>query len=255
MSSSAAKNTVSMKRKLFSWTLMVLAFLMLLTAIGLCTGKMQILFNGGPKVAVSCVTESSQDCASDNSKRIDSKDTLKDGETNFTDLNGFTLVPEDGDDLPTADEVRQMDIRAAGRFVIPSIKMDVPLNKMHAKNGVATPPGYRAAYILEGYTTGDTNPTGGKTIVAMHSAMHGFPPGNYLINENNGKATLPNGTIVGVGGVQYRITGHEEISKPALPDAQQVWKDEPGKLVIITCRQIGGPKTTENTVFYGDIVK
>ena len=228
------------------------------------------------------------------SQDITSDDTAGDGTEGgrTLDLEGREVVPEEGDEYVSPEQVERMDITpwrpgeqgadregrsgpseaferprsessssgsssassGEGRMRISAVGMDVPINLMTTADDIATPPGFRAVYALRDHGTGLYGPDEGRIIVAGHSSTRRFPPGNYLINSRTGNPRVGAGTIIDFSGIRYRITGSEQIEKHAIAKASQVWEDKPGTLVFITCRQVGGPRTTHNTVFYAEKV-
>lgn len=170
------------------------------------------------------------------------------------DLVGTTMSSDDGE-YPSQAQIEQMKIGDAGRFQAPSLDMNVPLNSMGTVDGVATPPGFRSAYLLRDHGVAPKDSSTGTTYVVMHSATKtGFAPGNYFVTKG-GKARVPSGTVVSVDGVEYAITGHREIAKTDLPNDQEVWDEsQPDRLVIVTCQQNNGARTTNNMVFFAQRV-
>lgn len=186
----------------------------------------------------------------------DPKQTVADGaDGGRVDLAGRAMDEETVGELPDGDQQRRMNIRGLGRLQAPSVRMDVALNTMDVVDDIATPPGFRAAYALSNRGTGLADPAGGRTIVVMHSAMRSHPPGNFLIDTKIGRTVLRDGAEVVVNGRAYRVERSESVDKKALADRDDVWGDDPGTLVLITCRQAGGAKTTQNTVIWARLVQ
>lgn len=195
-----------------------------------------------------------QEQAEAEAKSLRPADTASDGATAAPqDLIGTTMNADDGE-YPTGEQIARMRIGEAGRFQSPSLGMDVPLNSMSTVDGVATPPGFRSAYLLRDHGVSPADAAAGTTYVVMHSAMKtGFAPGNYLVDKRTGTSKVPEGTVVSVDGVEYAITGHRNVLKTELPSDAEVWDEgAPGRLVIITCQQMNGARTTHNTVFFAE---
>lgn len=205
----------------------------------------------------------------DRSGEITTADTATDGrEGKSLDLQGRVVEPESEDEYVTTDQIERMEITgpeemnqeafgsqagsSSGRMRIDEVGMDVPINVMSTVDGVITPPGFRSVYVVRDQGTGMSDPSQGRLVVAVHSAVRRFPPGNYLIDTSSGEPQVHPGTMIDFSGAAYRITGHEQIAKSELPKAEHVWSDDPGTMSIITCRQVGGPRTTHNTVIFAE---
>ncbi|GEM_PF-4873717 len=154
----------------------------------------------------------------------------------------------------TAPRLETTRVDAVGRLRIEAVDMDVPLGAMDRGDDV-TPPGYRAGYVLRDGSAdaGIDRELEGTVVIAMHSMRTGFAPGNYLVGDD-GQVLVPDGAEVEALGRTWRVTASEQIPKDQLPARSDIWDEEPGRLVIITCRQTGAERTTANTVITAEEV-
>lgn len=142
---------------------------------------------------------------------------------------GPETIPENlvGIDYTAVDQVGD------GRLTIPSVNLDVPLGEMGTVGGIVNPPGFESAYVVR-----DLGTTDGTTFVAMHSLRNGaVGPGNAIFDVNEGRVVVEPGALVTVDGEAYRVTETSVIAKSELKHRADVWKDQPGRLVLITCLQ------------------
>lgn len=154
----------------------------------------------------------------------------------------------------TAPRSQTTQVDAVGRLRIEAVDMDVPLGAMDRGDDV-TPPGYRAGYVLRDGSAdaGIDRELEGTVVIAMHSMRTGFAPGNYLVGDD-GQVLVPDGAEIEALGRTWRVTASQQIPKDQLPTRSDIWDEEPGRLVIITCRQTGAERTTANTVIIAEEV-
>lgn len=126
---------------------------------------------------------------------------------------------------------------------------------MRETNGQITPPGFNSAYRIENLGVPLGNAKDGTVFVAMHSLRNGaIGPGNYLTDVDKGTAKVGAGALVEVSGVDYRVIGWGKIKKADLPYASFVWKNTPGRLVMITCLELpSGAASVDNLVVIADL--
>ncbi|HEU0256929.1 MAG TPA: class F sortase [Microbacteriaceae bacterium] len=138
----------------------------------------------------------------------------------------------------------------AGRLVVPSVGLSVPLGTMRETDGEITPPGFTSAYQIDNLGVTPSNGRDGTVFVAMHSLRGGaIGPGNYLTDVAKGVAKVAIGALVEVDGVDYRITGWARVKKADLPYLPFVWNDTPNRLVMITCLELpSGAPSVDNMV-------
>ncbi len=161
-----------------------------------------------------------------------------------------TLPPE-GVALPTPSS----DVHVA----IPALDMDLPLLPLQPRNGAINPPTLTAAYWLDPYgdPVGSAEQADNTLYLAAHSTgtgEYGFDP---LMESDGGGSTLDAGDVVEVstpeGTVSYTVERTERYAKGELPEATEVWEAVPGRLVLITCFQRGGGRSsTENLVVFAE---
>ncbi|MGW4380366.1 class F sortase [Kitasatospora sp. NPDC004531] len=153
-----------------------------------------------------------------------------------TDMTGRPVRLDPDPALPP-EQQRGQDARpdGAGRFVVPSVGLDVPLGTMNEVGGSVVPPGFASAYRIANLGT-PADPGGGTVYVAMHSLRRGATgPGNYLFALDTGASTVAPGAEIEVGGARYVVDGAAVVPIADLPDAADLWSDVPGRLVVLTC--------------------
>lgn len=180
----------------------------------------------------------------------DTPDPGYDPDTGIETLADGTRIQSE--DPVSADQVREMDVKPAkGRLRVPSVDVDAPLLSMHTyqHHGVRTitPPTHENPYVVRDWAEpGDTD---GMVVVATHSTR-GRPdlPGSRLIDIDRGSSTVQKGAYVFVDGHKYVVSKVHNQSKGTVADDQDVWKDEPGKLLLITCLQRPAGKSQQNVI-------
>lgn len=140
------------------------------------------------------------------------------------------------------------------RLSVPSVDLDVRVGRLSAVGGVVTPPGFTRAYLIRNIGEPLEHNDWGTTYVAMHSVRAGTAPGNRLINVSAGTSRVAVGSKVTLGSNTYRVTGSEQISKGELPTHEKVWRNEPDRLVMITCLQRTSGRSLQNVVIYAERV-
>ncbi|MFF0390717.1 class F sortase [Kitasatospora sp. NPDC004615] len=152
------------------------------------------------------------------------------------DMNGRPVQLDPGAELPP-EQHRQQDAKpdGAGRFIVPSVGLDVPLGTMNEVAGSVVPPGFTAAYRITNLGT-PTAPDEGTVYVAMHSLRRGaVGPGNYLFATETGTSNVAPGAIIDVSNTPYVVDRATTIPKSDLPNDTTIWSDIPGRLVVLTC--------------------
>jgi len=174
------------------------------------------------------------------------------------DLRGNQVRPDPGTtpDAETLKSMRPSDT-GAGRFLVPSVGLDVPLGSLTVVNNTITPPGFTSAYRLRNKGTSTQHPAAGTVFVVMHSLRGGgVGPGNYLINVEAGTARVQNGTKIEVDDVDYVVSGSQTITKTELANRADLWADAPGRLIVITCLQTpSGRASVNNMVITATLVQ
>lgn len=155
------------------------------------------------------------------------------------DLHGRAVALEPGT-VPDATTLDRMHARedTGDRFVVPSVGLDVPLGELTMVDSTITPPGFRSAYRVRNLGVAPADADSGTVFVALHSLRGGGEgPGNSLIDVEEQTAKVGEGDRIEVAGVDYEVTGTEFVKKDRLGASEDVWADEPGRLVVITCLQ------------------
>ncbi|MFD7643402.1 class F sortase [Kitasatospora sp. NPDC059795] len=152
------------------------------------------------------------------------------------DMNGRPVQLDPGGGLaPQQRQQQDAKPEGAGRFVVPSVGLDVPLGTMNEVAGSVVPPGFASAFLIVNLGA-PTSPATGTVYVAMHSLRWGaVGPGNYLFAPETGTSKVAPGAAVFAGGVRYVVDGATAVPKAELPDADAIWADVPGRLVVLTC--------------------
>ncbi|MGY1749937.1 class F sortase [Modestobacter sp. SYSU DS0511] len=161
-----------------------------------------------------------------------------------------TLPPE-GVVLPTPSS----DVHV----VIDGLDLDLPVLPLTPRGGVINPPTLTAAYWIEPY--GDPVGSAEQADNTLYLAAHSTGTGDYgfdpLMESGGGGSTLGPGDVVEVstptGQVSYTVQRTQRYAKGELPAATEVWEASPGRLVLITCFQRGGGRSsTENLVVFAE---
>ena len=154
-------------------------------------------------------------------------------------------LPTTGAALPTPSS----DVHV----VVPTLGMDLPVLPLTPRGGAINPPTLTAAYWIEPY--GDPVGAAGEADNTLYLAAHSTNTGRYGFDpllDSDGDSTLDAGDVVEVstsgGTVAYTVERTQRYDKDELPDAAEVWEAVPGRLVLITCTQEDGGRSTENLV-------
>lgn len=173
----------------------------------------------------------------------------------YEDLEGNNVQLED---MPNESEVKEMDIKpVSGDLKIQSVGLGVGLSEMSTYKdkttglGVINPPGLTSAYLVRGY--GDVEDSeSGTTYIAMHSVAGGSSPGNKVIDIQAGKIKVQEGDEIEVKGHDFTVTDAYLNSKSETPNDKDLWKQEDGKLVIITCLQRTSGPSVQNAIIVAE---
>ena len=141
---------------------------------------------------------------------------------------------------------------------IPSVGLDLPVLPLTVRDGVINPPLLTAAYFVDAYgkPVGSPQQADNTLYIAAHSAGHGTNGFDPLLTSDQRDSALDPGDAIDVrtaeGTVTYTVERTQRYDKKALADAADVWEASPGRLVLITCFQRGGARTTENLVVFAE---
>ncbi|WP_158685508.1 class F sortase [Microbacterium halophytorum] len=171
------------------------------------------------------------------------------------DMKGNAVELQDPIGDPTVLERMRVSEDDGERLQVPSVALDVPLGSLDLVEGAITPPGFSSAYVVRNVGT-PNEPTAGTTYVAMHSIpAPGLAPGNFLIDVDSGMPSVSPGARVVLGDETYAVDSAYTVDKDELPSREDVWKDVPGRLVVITCQQLpSGAPSVQNSVIEAHLV-
>ena len=160
------------------------------------------------------------------------------GETPLVDMSGQVVRLDPNPEQPAQPAPTLDTTTPAGRFVVTSVGLDIPLDAMRENAGWIIPPGFTSAYHLTNRGVALDHASDGTVYVAMHSLRHGgLAPGNYLFDVTTGTSKAEVGAVIKVNNLTYVVESTMTIHKLDLPKAADLWADVPGRLVIITCLQ------------------
>lgn len=152
------------------------------------------------------------------------------------------------EDPPSQEEVESMDIQPLdGDFIVPSVGMSTGLESMSEVNGSINPPGLQNGYMLRDHGTPDS-PEDGTVYVAIHSVQGADLPGNKLINVEDATSAIGEGDTIEVSGHEYAVNNSYVVDKDKIGERQELWEEEPGKLVVLTCLQRPEGRSLQNVV-------
>lgn len=173
------------------------------------------------------------------------------------DLNGNAVQLEPADvpppEVEARMEVQEAPAQGGPRLAIPSASLDVPLASLLAVDGEITPPGFTQAYGVRNLGVDAEHAADGTLYVVMHSVRHGNAPGNAVIDVDTGAVSVPDGAAIQVGDLHYTVTGSLTIGKDELASRSELWTDDPGRLVLITCLQRTEGRSVDNAVIIAQL--
>ncbi|MDR1355539.1 MAG: hypothetical protein LBJ43_04715 [Propionibacteriaceae bacterium] len=162
-----------------------------------------------------------------------------DGYGDLVDMNGNQVVP---DLIPSNNEewMQQSDLQeiAGARFIVDSVSLNVPYGEVNEVDGVLNPPNFRGVFRVRNRGVDLPNASKGTVYLVTHSLrMGGYSPGNYLMNIWNKTWSLNVGDIISVNGTRYVADDYLLVDNTNLGSRPELWVNEPGRLVLITCMQ------------------
>lgn len=165
------------------------------------------------------------------------------------DMRGQAVALDPGEAPISAQSSRAVD-DTGSRLLVPSVDLDVPLGALDAVDGQITPPGFTSAYRVRNMGVDPAQSDSGTVFVVMHSLRGGaVGPGNYLIDVDRQRSTVPDGATVIVDGVTFTVTGSSLVSKNRIASESTVWANTPNRLLVITCLQnADGSPSTDNLI-------
>ena len=134
----------------------------------------------------------------------------------------------------------------AGRLMVPQVGIDAPVLSYALTSGIADPPTWTDAYVVDGYGS-PSDPTSGTSYVLVHSGYRGQALGDLLTDTTAGESHLDPGDLFYVDGTAFEVVSEARYAKndveatdPAgVPLVPEVWEDMDGRLVLMTCLQAG----------------
>ena len=151
------------------------------------------------------------------------------------------------DDVPDEEEVKKMDVKKEdGDFMVESVGLSMPLSSLSVVNNTINPPRLDRAYFVRDYAKpGDKEHM---SVIALHSIKGKDIPGNRLFDIDSGEPTVGDGDEVKVQGHTYVVSKVLTEDKVDASNNDDVWRDEPGKLLIFTCLQRHEGRSVENII-------
>jgi hypothetical protein len=169
----------------------------------------------------------------------------------FTDMDGNIVEP----DSPTPNDeewLKQIDLQeiSGARFIVDSVGLNVPYGEVNEVNGVLNPPNFRGVFRVRNRGVDLAKASEGTVYLVTHSLRNGgHSPGNYLMDIWTNKWSLAPGDVISVNGVRYVADSYMLVDNENLGSRPELWSDEPGRLVLITCMQYPDKSPTrENLV-------
>ncbi|WP_052226245.1 class F sortase [Microbacterium mangrovi] len=168
------------------------------------------------------------------------------------DMRGNTVQLDPGATPEPSASARPDD---GGRLIVASVGLNVPLGSLSAVNGSIVPPGFTSAYWVRNVGVPLSAAKSGTVYVVMHALRNGgMGPGNYLTDIERQRSKVAEGAAVDVDGVKYTVTGSQLIRKNKIAQSASVWKNTPGRLVLITCLEHpDGSPSTDNLVVTAEL--
>jgi len=167
------------------------------------------------------------------------------------DIDGRAIVVE-----PAPDAELAAITPTGGRFMAPSLDLDVPLYAMSAQGTVLNPPSLTDAFMLR--SSRISTPVGTTPlIVTMHAVRGGTAPGNafFEVETSTDTVRVAVGDALYVDGSVYTVTAVEILSQDDASASPYIWgvfADGEDRLVVLTCVQRPGRRgfATENLVIH-----
>lgn len=155
-------------------------------------------------------------------------------------------APTDADGATAATEALQAAHVSAGRLMVSQVGIDAPALPFTLTDGIADPPTWTDAYVVDGYGT-PSDPTSGTSYVLVHSGYRGQALGDLLTDTEAGESHLDPGDIFYADGTAFEVVSEARYAKNDLeatdvlgvPLVPAVWEDVDGRLVLMTCLQRG----------------
>ncbi len=141
---------------------------------------------------------------------------------------------------------------------IPSVGLTTSVRSMTVEpGGSVDPPGPRYAYWLAPY--GTAGPQATNTVyIAGHTFRRGGAVFNPLLDVAHEQSAVTVGAEIEIqtqeGVYSYTVTAVERYDKVSVDQQSELWKQVPGRLVIVTCFQYdSGQASTQNLVVFAQL--
>jgi sortase (surface protein transpeptidase) len=140
---------------------------------------------------------------------------------------------------------------------IPSIGLNANVGALAVRGGEVDPPTPRSAYWLSDF--GLAGPHATNTVyIAGHTWRGGQGVFNPLLDVPHSSYAVHAGDEIVVdtpgGSYDYTVTDTELYEKVAIADQSELWRNSPGRLVLVTCFQYdGGTSSHQNFVVYAQL--
>lgn len=147
------------------------------------------------------------------------------------------------------------DVNSDGLLVVESVGLSAPL-KTQKYEPVLTPGDHDSAWMLVDEEKGWTSSTDSLSLVTTHACSLQHCPGNHLLTDDN-KAAVKAGDMLHMNGDAYEITTADIVNKDEVVDGSY-YKNEPGRLLVVTCRPNADGKVasaTHNVVIVAQLVE
>lgn len=154
----------------------------------------------------------------------------------LVDIDGNVVVPDDPSATsPAFMEQAQMVVDDGGNgFVVPSLNVDVPIGSINEVNGVMNPPNFTSVFWIRNRGVSIDNAAQGTVYMVAHAVYGGKAPGNLL--QQNQQVSLNPGDIIKVNDKVYKYVETQIIPKTEIGDHDDLWTDDPGRLILVTCQ-------------------
>ncbi|MDR2931035.1 MAG: class F sortase [Propionibacteriaceae bacterium] len=151
------------------------------------------------------------------------------------DMEGRIIVPDDPSATSSAfmEEAKMVENDGGEGFVVPVINLNVPVGSVNEVNGVMNPPSFTSVFWIRNRGVSLADAAQGTVYMVTHAIAGGSAPGNFL--QTDGHVALNPGDVIMVNDKEYRFESAQSIPKTEIADHAELWTDDPGRLILITC--------------------
>ena len=153
------------------------------------------------------------------------------------DLVGNIIVPDDPSATdPVYLQRADMVVNDGGDgFVVPSLDIHIKIGLINSVDGLMNPPNFTSVFLIRNQSAGSLERAAEGTIfMVTHAVYGGRAPGNLL--QSRQQTLLKPGDEILVNGLRYLFTEARIIPKTELGSHADIWDNEPGRLIIVTCQ-------------------